>query len=207
MFRINIKLLSNPVAEQKIRENDSHCRSIVLKTMDRSIVKQLEKEKNSNFNVENCVVLFIYWGTIINTIHPVIVKFNSSMNRIKVFLLLHNRWTLFCISFFRYTFGKPVSGKATLRIKRKYQYRHWGWREEPQRKTIDSIEQSFPVTITILILSSTSLFRYKYIEGFCHHIFRCRSALVLAQNGFRYIVCALHKTIMDRMSCYMYNNG
>jgi hypothetical protein len=59
-----------------------------------------------------------------------------------------------------------VSGKATLRIKRKYQYRHWGWREEPQRKTIDSIEQSFPVTITILILSSTSLFRYKYIEGF-----------------------------------------
>jgi hypothetical protein len=73
---------------------------------------------------------------------------------------------LFCISFFRYTFGKPVSGKATLRIKRKYQYRHWGWREEPQRKTIDSIEQSFPVTITILILSSTSLFRYKYIEGF-----------------------------------------
>ena len=27
----------------KIRENDSHCRSIVLKTMDRSIVKQLEK--------------------------------------------------------------------------------------------------------------------------------------------------------------------
>ena len=52
MFRINIKLLSNPVAELKIRENDSHCRSIVIKTMDRSIVKQLEKEKNSNFNVE-----------------------------------------------------------------------------------------------------------------------------------------------------------
>jgi hypothetical protein len=50
VFRINIKLLSNPVAELKIRENDSHCRSIVLKTMDRSIVKQLEKEKNSNFN-------------------------------------------------------------------------------------------------------------------------------------------------------------
>ena len=64
MFRINIKLLSNPVAELKVRENDSHCRSIVLKTMDRSIVKQLEKEKNSNFNVENCVVMFIYWGTI-----------------------------------------------------------------------------------------------------------------------------------------------
>jgi hypothetical protein len=48
VFRINIKVLSNPVAELKICENDSHCRSIVLKTMDRSIVKQLEKEKNSN---------------------------------------------------------------------------------------------------------------------------------------------------------------
>ena len=59
-FRINIKLLSNPVAELKVCENDSHCRSIVLKTMDRSIVKQLEKEKNSNFNVENFVVMFIY---------------------------------------------------------------------------------------------------------------------------------------------------
>ena len=57
VFRINIKLLSNLVAELKIRENDSHCRSI---TMDRSIVKQLEKEKNSNFNVENFVVMFIY---------------------------------------------------------------------------------------------------------------------------------------------------
>ena len=64
VFRINIKLLSKPVAELKVRENDSHCRSIVLKTMDRSIVKQLEKEKNSNFNVENFVVMFIYWGTI-----------------------------------------------------------------------------------------------------------------------------------------------
>jgi hypothetical protein len=31
-----------------------------LKTMDGSIVKQLEKEKNSNFNVENFVVMFIY---------------------------------------------------------------------------------------------------------------------------------------------------
>jgi hypothetical protein len=48
------------VAELKIRENNSHCRSIVLKTMDCSIVKQLEKEKNSNFNVENFVVMFIY---------------------------------------------------------------------------------------------------------------------------------------------------
>ena len=57
LFRINIKLLSNPVAELNIRENDSYCRSIVLKTMDRSIVKQLEKEKNSNFNVENVVVI------------------------------------------------------------------------------------------------------------------------------------------------------
>ena len=56
------KLLSNPVAELKVRENDSHWRSIVLKTMDRSIVKQLEKEKN--FNVENFVVMFIYWGTV-----------------------------------------------------------------------------------------------------------------------------------------------
>jgi hypothetical protein len=54
-----MKLLSNPVAELKIRENDSHCWSIVLKTMARSIVKQLEKEKNSNFNVENFVVMFI----------------------------------------------------------------------------------------------------------------------------------------------------
>jgi hypothetical protein len=53
VFRINIKLLSNLVAELKIHENDS-------KIMDRSIVKQLEKEKNSNFNVENCVVMFIY---------------------------------------------------------------------------------------------------------------------------------------------------
>jgi hypothetical protein len=59
-FRISIKLLSDPVAELKIRENDSHCRSIVLKTMDRSIVKQLEKKKNSNFNVENFVVMLIY---------------------------------------------------------------------------------------------------------------------------------------------------
>ena len=70
MFRINIKLLSNPVAELKISENDSHCQAIVLKTMDHYffffiIVKQLEKEKNSNFNVENFVVMFIYWGTII----------------------------------------------------------------------------------------------------------------------------------------------
>jgi hypothetical protein len=64
VFRINIKLLSDPVAELKIHENDSHCRSIVLKTMDRSIVKQLEKGKNSNFNVENFVVMLIYWGTI-----------------------------------------------------------------------------------------------------------------------------------------------
>jgi hypothetical protein len=51
---------TNPVAEQKIRENDSHWRSIVLTTMDRSIVKQLEKKKNINFNVENVVVMFIY---------------------------------------------------------------------------------------------------------------------------------------------------
>ena len=50
----------------KFFENDSHCRSIVLKAMDRSIVKQLEKEKNSNFNVENFVVMLIYWGTIID---------------------------------------------------------------------------------------------------------------------------------------------
>jgi hypothetical protein len=50
----------------KISENDSHCRSIVLKSMDRLIVKQLEKEKNSNFNVENFVMMFIYWGTIIS---------------------------------------------------------------------------------------------------------------------------------------------
>ena len=60
VFRINMKLLSNLVAELKIREKDSHCWSIVLKTMARSIVKQLEKEKNSNFNVENFVVMLIY---------------------------------------------------------------------------------------------------------------------------------------------------
>jgi hypothetical protein len=65
VFRINTKLLSNPVTELKICENHSHCWSIVLKTMDRSIVKQLEREKNSNFDVENFVVMFIYWGTII----------------------------------------------------------------------------------------------------------------------------------------------
>jgi glutamine synthetase adenylyltransferase len=60
VFRINTKLLSNPVTELKICENHSHCWSIVLKTMDRSIVKQLEREKNSNFDVENFVVMFIY---------------------------------------------------------------------------------------------------------------------------------------------------
>ena len=60
VFRINIKFLSNPVAELKIRENDSHSPSMVLKTMDCSIVKQLEKEKNSYFNVEKFVVMFIY---------------------------------------------------------------------------------------------------------------------------------------------------
>ena len=69
VFWINIKLLSNPVAEPKIHENDSRCWSIVLKTMDRSIVKQLEKEKNSNFNVENFVVMFIYCGTIIHFVY------------------------------------------------------------------------------------------------------------------------------------------
>ena len=84
VFRINIKLLSNLVAELKIRENDSHCRSIVLKIMDRSIVKQLEKEKISHFNVENVVVMFIYWGTINPNIalhisdYYIINKFNTS---------------------------------------------------------------------------------------------------------------------------------
>jgi hypothetical protein len=68
VFRINLKLLCNLVAELKFRGNDSHCRSMVLKTMDCSIVKQLEKEKYSNFNVENFVVMFIYWGPIINVI-------------------------------------------------------------------------------------------------------------------------------------------
>ena len=58
------KTFIQSVAELKIRENDLHCRSIVLKTMDRSIVKELEKVKNSNNNVENFVVMFIYWGTI-----------------------------------------------------------------------------------------------------------------------------------------------
>ena len=67
VFRINIKFLSNPFPELKICENDSHSPSMVLKTMDRSIVKQLEKEKNSYFNVEKFVVMFIYWGTIIYT--------------------------------------------------------------------------------------------------------------------------------------------
>jgi hypothetical protein len=41
------------------REKDSHCWYKVLKTMGRSIVKQREKEKNSNFNEENCVVMLI----------------------------------------------------------------------------------------------------------------------------------------------------
>ena len=40
--------------------------------MDRSIVKQLEKEKNSNFNEENFVAMFIYWGTIIYNIMKVV---------------------------------------------------------------------------------------------------------------------------------------
>lgn len=66
---------------------------------------------------------------------------------------------IFCILFFRYTFGKPVSGNAQLRIKKKYQYRHWNWREEPQRKTIDSIEQSFPVTIKINSVSLNRPYR------------------------------------------------
>ena len=56
--------------------------------MDRSIVKQLEKEKNSNFNVENFVVMFIYWGTIIITVvsfltisyTSVILYFDEPMN-------------------------------------------------------------------------------------------------------------------------------
>ena len=76
------KLLSNP--ELIIRENDSHCRSIVLKTMDCSIVKQLEKEKNSNFNVENFVVMFIYWGTIIRFMN------NHKYSRVAIIQLMTN---------------------------------------------------------------------------------------------------------------------
>ena len=65
----------------KFLENDSHCRSIVLKTMDRSIVKQLEKEKNRNFNVENFVVMLIYWGTIIdNTVLTISPSFNLNIS-------------------------------------------------------------------------------------------------------------------------------
>jgi hypothetical protein len=41
VFQINRKLLSNPVAELKVRENDSHCRSIVLKTIDQRVVSLL----------------------------------------------------------------------------------------------------------------------------------------------------------------------
>ena len=37
----------------------------------------LEKEKNSNFNVENFVVMFIYWGTINNTKYTLNVTFQS----------------------------------------------------------------------------------------------------------------------------------
>ncbi len=55
--------------------------------MDRSMVKQLEKEKNSNFNVENCVVMFIYWGTIINVILPIVKVFLPIVN---VFLPIVN---------------------------------------------------------------------------------------------------------------------
>ena len=83
-FPNKYKLLSNPVVELKIRENDSHCRSIVLKTMDRSIVKQLEKEKNSNFNVENFVVMFIYWGTIIRFMN------NHKYSRVAIIQLMTN---------------------------------------------------------------------------------------------------------------------
>ena len=60
----NIIGISTPGSIYHGVQNTIWHRSIVLKTMDRSIVKQLEKEKNSNFNVENFVVMFIYWGTI-----------------------------------------------------------------------------------------------------------------------------------------------
>ena len=99
VFRINIKLLFNPVAELKIRENDSHCRSIVLKTMDRSIVKQLEKEKNSNFNVEHFAVMFIYWGTINEVIVSVEMFLRYSI-KISSWLLL----TVASFNFDRYQF-------------------------------------------------------------------------------------------------------
>jgi hypothetical protein len=64
-----------------------HCRSIVLKTMDRSIVKQLEKEKNSHFNVENFVVMFIYWGTITYDILLFVITFLVSFQCIIITLL------------------------------------------------------------------------------------------------------------------------
>jgi hypothetical protein len=63
VFRISIKLIQSGRRTENPRKRFT-LRSIVLKTMDRSIVKQLEKERNSNFNVENFVVMFIYWGTI-----------------------------------------------------------------------------------------------------------------------------------------------
>jgi hypothetical protein len=43
VYRINIKLLSNPVTELKICENDSHCRSIVFSTIDCSTTGKGEK--------------------------------------------------------------------------------------------------------------------------------------------------------------------
>ena len=60
VFRINIKLLSNPVAELKIHENDSHCRSSLKNYGPLNSQTNGKGEKNSNFNVENFVVMFIY---------------------------------------------------------------------------------------------------------------------------------------------------
>jgi hypothetical protein len=102
VFRINIKLLSNPVAELKIRENDSHCRSIVLKTMDHSIVKQLEKEKNSNFNVENFVVMLtdrsIYCHMTLSAmnylLYILVSRFLSCRSRICAWLFCPSDFTL-----------------------------------------------------------------------------------------------------------------
>ena len=87
VFQINIKLSSNPVAELKIREKDSHCRLIVLKTMDRLIVKQLKKKKNSNSNVE-------IFCSDVN-----ILKYNPSK------FSMDNAWT-----------SKPTCANVTLEI-------------------------------------------------------------------------------------------
>ncbi|XP_063414101.1 CD109 antigen-like isoform X2 [Mytilus trossulus] len=45
----------------------------------------------------------------------------------------------------KYTYGKSVSGNANIRLKKKYNHRSWGWRQDHPEEYVDSIEQSFPI--------------------------------------------------------------